>query len=145
MKTKNFLIDLCLVGLLLLLINTFLNDYGVKKALFDKDIIEFENNVKQDKVIDIVKSEFERIAKEGPNQTYFEKSRANIIKSRTEMMQQNDYWLTAIDTYYSRNFDAHTDFDNIINSITAEDIKSFTKEFLDQGNEIEVIMYPAVD
>ena len=100
---------------------------------------------KQDKIIDIVKSEFERIAIDGPSQTYLEKSRANIIKSRVEMMQQNDYWLTAIDTYYSRNFDAHTDFDNIMNSITAEDIKSFTKEFLDQGNEIEVVMYPAVD
>ena len=100
---------------------------------------------KQEKMLDIVKTEIERIAKEGPVEIFFEKSRANIIKSRIEMMQQNDYWLSAIDAYYSRNFDGHTDFDNIINSITIEDIKSFTKQFLDQGNVIEVVMNPAVE
>ena len=99
----------------------------------------------QEKMLGIVKFEFERIAKEGPVEIFFEKSRANIIKSRTEMMQQNDYWLNAIDSYYSRNFDAHTDFDNLINNITIEDIKSFTKQFLDQGNVIEVVMYPEVE
>ena len=100
---------------------------------------------KQENMINIVKSELELLAKVGPNRKYFEKSYSNIIKSRTEMMQQNDYWLNAIDTYYYRNFDGHTEFDNIMNSITVDDIKIFTKKFLDQGNEIEVVMYPATD
>ena len=100
---------------------------------------------KQDDMINLVKTEFERIAKEGPRQVDFDKSCASMIKSRTEEMQQNSYWLNVVDTYYYRGFDAHTDFDNIINSITIEDIKSFAKKFLDQGNEVEVVMYPATD
>lgn len=51
MKIKNFLIDLCLVGLLLFLINSFLNDYSVKKTLFDRDLVQFESDIKEEKVI----------------------------------------------------------------------------------------------
>jgi zinc protease len=98
---------------------------------------------KQDHVIRIVKSELERIAKEGPRQIDLDKSRGSIIKGRNEIMQENNYWLNMIDIYYSRNFDAHTGYDAVLNSITAEDIKLFTEEFLNQGNEIEVVMYPA--
>ncbi|MDR0394732.1 MAG: insulinase family protein [Tannerella sp.] len=100
---------------------------------------------KRDDIISIVKSGFEGIAKEGPQAEYLEKGRSNIIKGRAEAMQENDYWLNVIDTYYYRGFDAHTDFDKILNDITVEDIKSFTKTFLDQGNEIEVVIFPEKD
>jgi len=100
---------------------------------------------KQNNIIEIVKSELERIAKEGPSQTDFEKSRSNLLKGRVEMMQKNDYWVDIIDAYYYRGFDAHTNYNKITESITTEDIKSFAKKFLGQGNEIEVVMYPAAD
>jgi zinc protease len=97
---------------------------------------------KQEDMIRIVKSELEHIAKEGPRQIDLDKSRGSILKGRSEIMQENDYWLNIIDIYYSRNFDAQTGYDAVLNSITTEDIRLFTKEFLDQGNEIEVVMYP---
>jgi zinc protease len=100
---------------------------------------------KQDNIINIVKSELERIAKEGPLQLHLDKSIAGTLKGRAEMKQQNDFWLGVLDSYYSRNFDAYTEYDNIIKSVTVDDIKSFTKTFLDQGNEIEVVMSPAPD
>ena len=100
---------------------------------------------KQDQVIGIVKSELERIAKEGPRRMELDKSIGNTVRKRKEIMQENDYWLNIIDTYYSRNFDVHTDYDKILNSITVDDIKKFTKEFLDQGNVVEVVMSPATD
>ena len=43
---KNFLIDLCLVGLLLFMINGLFGDYGIQKAVFDKNITQFEEDVK---------------------------------------------------------------------------------------------------
>jgi zinc protease len=98
---------------------------------------------KQDGVVNIIKSELERIAKEGPLQIHLDKGLAGILKGREELKQQNDYWLGVLDVYYCRNFDAHTEYDSIIKTVTVDDIKSFTKEFLDQGNEIEVIMSPA--
>jgi zinc protease len=95
-----------------------------------------------DDVVRIVKSELERIAKEGPRQMHLDKSHANILKARAELKKQNDYWLGVLDTYYYYDFDVHTAYENIMESITADDVKSFTKEFLDQGNEIEVVMSP---
>jgi zinc protease len=98
---------------------------------------------RQDDIIRIVKSELERIAEEGPLPVYLERSLAGTLKGREELKQQNDYWLNILDTYYYRNFDAHTEYDAIIKTVTVDDIKSFTKKFLDQGNEIEVVMFPA--
>jgi zinc protease len=97
---------------------------------------------KQDEIIRIVKSELERIAEEGPREEDLKKCRDNIMKGRAEIMQENDYWLDVINTCYYRNFDMHTDYDGILNDITVNDIQSFTKKFLDQGNEIEVVMSP---
>lgn len=42
---KNFLIDLCLVGLLLFLINGLFGDYGIEKAIFEQNIARFEEEI----------------------------------------------------------------------------------------------------
>ena len=39
---KSFLIDLCLVGLLLFLINGLFGDYGIQKAMFEQNIVQLE-------------------------------------------------------------------------------------------------------
>ncbi|MDL2305903.1 insulinase family protein, partial [Bacteroides sp. OttesenSCG-928-D19] len=83
--------------------------------------IYFDTNpAKQEEIINIVKSELKRIAEEGPRPEDVEKSRRSIVRKHSEIMQENDYWLNVIDTYYSRNFDVHTDYDTILNSVTAE-------------------------
>ena len=48
---KNFLIDLCLVGLLLFMINGLFGDHGIQKAVFEQNITQFEDDVKQQKPI----------------------------------------------------------------------------------------------
>ena len=100
---------------------------------------------KQDYIIDIVKSGLENVAKEGPTQIDLDKSRSNIFRGRDVTMQQNNYWLNTMYSYYYRDLDAHTTFDDIMNSITVDDLKKFAKELLDQGNEVEVVMYPDSD
>lgn len=42
---KNFLIDLCLVGLLLFFINGLFGDYGIEKAIFEQNIAQFEEEI----------------------------------------------------------------------------------------------------
>lgn len=48
---KNFLIDLCLVGLVLFMINGLFGDYKIQKALFEQNITEFEEDIKAQKPI----------------------------------------------------------------------------------------------
>jgi zinc protease len=97
---------------------------------------------KKDKILNIVKTELQRIATEGPSEENLKKSRDNLVKSRAEAMQHNSYWLNLLDTYYYRNIDSHTDYEPTLQAITVSDIRAFAKEFLDQGNELEVVMSP---
>jgi len=98
---------------------------------------------KEEKMVDLVKSEMESIIREGLDKDYLEISVANILRGRSERMQDNEYWLDVIATYYYRNFDTHTEYENILKTITVDDIREFAKALLDQGNLIEVIMSPA--
>ena len=123
-------------------IQTYIRLYDFPEGITSAQIYFDTDPEKQDKIINIVKSELKRIANEGPDPVELDLSRKSMNKGRSEMMQKNEYWLNVIDAYYYRNFDSHTDYEKIINSITIEDIKSFTKQFLDQGNELEVVMFP---
>ena len=100
------------------------------------------NKDSHDKMIDIVKSELNKIANDGPPEGYFTKSINNILRGRNDILQQNDYWLNTISAYYFRNMDAHSKYEEILKSLTKDDIQKFTKDFLKQGNEVEVVMYP---
>jgi zinc protease len=93
-------------------------------------------------MLNIVRTVLQRIAKEGPSEADLNKSRENIVKSRAEAMQTNSYWLNLLTIYHYYNFDSHTDYDSTIQAITVADIRDFMKKFLDQGNELEVVMSP---
>jgi len=93
-------------------------------------------------LIDIVKTEVTRIAEEGTSNENFEKTLLSIVKKSSELIQRNEYWLGILGTYYLSNFDSHTDYIKILGEINEEDIKKFAKEFLEQGNLIELVMIP---
>ena len=118
------------------------NLYQFPEGRTSIEIVFDTDPAKQDKILNIVKTELQRIADEVPAEANLTKSRDNIIKSRAEAMQGNSYWLNALDMYYYRHFDSHTDYEPTLQSITVSDIQNFTKQFLDQGNEIEVVMSP---
>ena len=96
----------------------------------------------QDKIIEIVKEEIKKLTEEGTDDEMVNKAYDSILKKRYEILQANDYWLNIINAYYSRNFDSHTDYETILKSITKDDVKQFTKDLINQGNLIEVVMYP---
>jgi zinc protease len=125
--------------------------YGVQSAvqllLFPEgrttiQIIFDTDPERQDEILNIVKTELHRIAEEGPTEGNLTKSRGNLTKTREEAMQENGFWLDILDAYYNRNIDSQTDYDRTLLNITVDDIKDFTKRFLDQGNEVEVVMSP---
>lgn len=48
---KNFLIDLCLVGMLIFMINGLFNDYGIQKEVFNQNLEQFEETVENNQII----------------------------------------------------------------------------------------------
>ena len=63
-----------------------------------------------------------------------------MLKKHLENEKENSYWLNQLHEYYFSNIDMNTNYEKLVNEITAEDVKNFTKALLDQGNIIEVTM-----
>lgn len=48
---KNFLIDLCLVGMLIFMINGLFNDHGIQKEVFNQNLEQFEETIENNQII----------------------------------------------------------------------------------------------
>ena len=90
----------------------------------------------------IVRTELQRIAKEGPRQEDFKKTFDNMQKRHEEKLQENGYWLNVLDVYYCKGLDALTPYTETLQQMTPETIRTFTDRLLKQGNFIEVVMEP---
>lgn len=117
-------------------ISTYPMGQTVLQMYFDTD------PAKQEKLNGIVHAELERIAKEGPREADFNKTKENMIKKHAERLQENGYWLNVIDDYYYYGTDAKTEYDAILQSMTPAKIQAFTDALLKQGNIVEVVMMP---
>lgn len=104
------------------------------QAYFDTD------PAKREQMNKIVITELENIAKSGPREDDFKKTKDNILKRHAENLQENSYWLNTLDNYYFRGFNGETNYIETLNGITPAKIQQFIKKLLKQGNRIEVVM-----
>lgn len=95
-----------------------------------------------EKLLKITKSELERLANKGPTETELLLVKRIMTRQMERIMNENSYWLEKISGYYFKNLDEHTQYMEILNNLTIKDIWNFTKDFLSQGNLIEVVMLP---
>ena len=95
-----------------------------------------------EKTIKIVKDEIQNLANQGPTESYLSNTKRNIKLQMEKFITQNDYWINTISFYYFNQFDGHTRYQEILDSLTIKDIRKFTKELISQGNEIELVMLP---
>ncbi|MFA6701102.1 MAG: insulinase family protein [Dysgonamonadaceae bacterium] len=95
-----------------------------------------------EKLNDIVFNELNSIANKGPQNKDFNKVKEYMNKKYTENLKVNSYWLNVLATKYFYNEDIHSDYLNILNTITEKDVQKFTKDLLIQGNIATVVMMP---
>ena len=95
---------------------------------------------KRDKMVEIIVGELKKVAEEGPRAEHFNKVKEFLQKKHAEQVKENGYWLGALNSYYWYKTDTNTDYEKVLESITADDIKHFAKALLEQGNCIEVSM-----
>ena len=112
---------------------------GIKdEALFQ---IYFDTDpAKREKMEQIVMSELQKVAQEGPRPEHLAKVKEFLLKKHIEDAKENSYWLGQLNNYYWYKTDMNTDYEKLVNNLTAEDVKNFTKALLDQGNIIEITM-----
>ena len=115
-----------------------MNCYPKPEANFQ---IYFDTDpAKREKMEQIVMSELQKVGQEGPNPEHLAKVKEFMLKKHLENVKENGYWLNLLNEYYFSNIDMNTNYEKLVNEMTAEDVKNFTKALLDQGNIIEVTM-----
>lgn len=90
----------------------------------------------------IVRNELQSIVENGPRLEDFSKVKEYMLKQYNENLKENSYWLNVLDTKYFYGEDTHTDYLNLLNSITPGNIKDFANKLLSQGNKAVVVMMP---
>jgi len=115
-----------------------LNCYPKEEAIFQ--IVFDTDPAKREKMEQIVMSELQKVAQEGPRPEHLAKVKEFLLKKHLENMKENGYWVNQLLDYYFSNIDMNTNYEKQVNEMTVEDVKNFTKALLDQGNIIEVTM-----
>ncbi|MDL2221205.1 insulinase family protein [Parabacteroides sp. OttesenSCG-928-N08] len=90
----------------------------------------------------IIRGELRRIRDLAPREEDFRKTVDNLLKRHAEQLQENSYWLNALDIYYYRGLDRVTHYEEVVKAITPEDLQQFLRELMQQENHIEVVMEP---
>jgi zinc protease len=86
--------------------------------------------------------ELKKYAENGPTEEQFNMAVENLKKNLPESRINNNYWMNALKHYalYGENYDKL--YEEAINSLTANDIKTLLQAILAEGNFIEVTLAP---
>ena len=105
-------------------------------------LIAFETNLPMyEKLLNKVQDGLNDIAQNGPAQEDLTKVIENLYKKRSERLEENGFWSTAIQTYNEDGINIVDEFDGIVKTITPQSIADFMKEVLKGWNK-EVIQLP---
>ncbi|MEY8593585.1 insulinase family protein [Butyricimonas hominis] len=99
---------------------------------------------KADHLKSLIYAEIDLLMKEAPTQEEISKVITTMKKNREQSKPHNNYWMSAIQTYYLRGIDI-TDpknFDNIIDKITPKDVQKFTKKLFKGADVVDMTFIP---
>ena len=85
-------------------------------------------------------SELEKTITEGPSEKDFNKVKEYMLKSHTENLHENKYWLGVINTYNRYGIDNMSGFEDIVKKQTPESIQKLMKKLFSKAAFIEVSM-----
>lgn len=93
----------------------------------------------------IIENEIEKIATDGPNENDLAKIKENLLKTHKDQLKENRTWLSIISDKLFFDIDLYSNYEDIINGISNDDIKNIAQFMLNQKNKIDVIMEPRND
>lgn len=94
------------------------------------------------KLMGIAFDELQNIADNGPRQEDLQKVLENKLKKRAELLEENSFWRSAIETYIEDDANILYKYKCLIKDIDAQKIADFAKKVL-KGYKKEVVQMPA--
>lgn len=95
---------------------------------------------KVDRMTQIVYAGLDKMATEGPSEDSMQKIREYMVRSHAENLKDNDYWMTNLVDLTMEKQDNVTEYDAIVKSITAAEVRDFAARILKSGNRLVVGM-----
>ena len=95
---------------------------------------------KYDELIPIIYQQIENIAKNGPLPSSMDKVRKYLRKAYGQNVRDNGYWDYVIYNHLRHGIDYDTDFEQVLDSVTATDVQRVANDLLRQNRRIEITM-----
>lgn len=106
-------------------------------------MITFDTNPEMaDELRDMLIPEIERIAKEGPTAEELSKIKEYMTKQHAADLKNNGNWLSWIEIWYTHGIDEMTGYQQIVDSLSADDIKAVAARIVNDNNVLKIIMDP---
>ena len=107
-------------------------------------LVQFDTNPEQAERLGTLTTKYlKEFAQNGPTAEEFAMAVENVKKNLPESRISNNYWLSALSENddYGINYDA--EYEEALNTVTAEDVKALLQAVLAQENFIQIMMVPA--
>lgn len=95
---------------------------------------------KYDELIPIIYQQVDNVAKNGPLRSSMDKVRKYLRKAYGQNTRDNGYWDYIIYNYLRHGIDYDTDFEQVLDSVTAADVQRVASDLLRQNRRIEITM-----
>ena len=83
------------------------------------------------------------LAENGPTAEHFNMAMENFKKNLPEQRINNGYWMNCLQTWNEQGINYDAEYEEAVNTLTAEDVKAALQELLSQGNVINIASFPA--
>jgi zinc protease len=97
-----------------------------------------------DKVLNATFAEIERMRTQGPDQADLDKVKTNWLQTYRKSLQENGYWLAALQTSLTEGTDPATilTFDKEVQKLSVADLKAAAQRYLKPDNYVQVVLNP---
>lgn len=120
--------------------------YNEPKKLYNVNISFNSDPEKTDELLKATIDVINKLKTEGPDAEVMTKIKETQKQSKIKNLKENRYWLSKMSDMVQDNLDFSEitleTLEKRINKLTAEDIKKAANKYLNDGNRIEILMYP---
>ncbi len=106
-------------------------------------MIAFDTNPEMsDELMGMLVPEIEKIANEGPTAEELSKIKEYMTKQHADNLKRNANWMSWTQSFYLYGQDKATGYQEIVDALSADDIKAMARKVLDDGNLLKIVMDP---
>jgi zinc protease len=105
--------------------------------------MQFDTDPKLDtKMMTLIYLELQKIADKGPKAEDLNKVKENLLKKHAEDVEDNNWWISTLNSYFLTNVNYIDGYDKAVNAIDSKSIQDLAKQLIEKKNNLEVIMQP---